>query len=60
MSETADRHSQLNENTCTACGSQIDPSEWHPVSIDRPEEAIDSVHHFCDDACHDRWKAEME
>lgn len=38
---------------CTACGTTIDPTAWHPVAT-APDGSGD-VYLFCDERCRTEW-----
>jgi hypothetical protein len=38
---------------CSACGSVVDPSEWHPTRTTPDEDGAPQFHVFCDEDCLD-------
>lgn len=40
---------------CSACGSMVDPAEWHPTRTARDEAGDPRLHVFCDEQCLDDW-----
>lgn len=43
--------------SCSACGSSIDPEEWHPTTTTKDENDRPEIHIFCGEDCEEQWIA---
>lgn len=41
---------------CTACGAEIDPTEWYPTATTWDEDGDLIIHEFCGDECRENWR----